>query len=132
MRKSSGRGSTVGATRADAPVASIGRGQDKPVSLRESFADRDAESPFEIVRREYDYPAIFEMESVSPKAIATFEYLADTKSEGKQCELALELGVSPGRVTQLKGEVGVALSRRGYGRPPGRRRSARSVESAMA
>ena len=70
--------------------------------LRECLADRDAENPYEVVRRENDSPDIFDMESVNPKAVATFQYLADTKSEGKQCDLADELGVSEGRITQLK------------------------------
>lgn len=91
--------------------------------LRESLADRDAENPFDVVRRSIDYPEIFEMEEVSPKAVATFEYLAATKSEGPQGELAAELRVSPARITQLKDELGEALALHGYAGPLGPRSS---------
>lgn len=99
----------------------IDNGKEKPLMLRDSLADHDAENPFDIVRRESDYPKIFEVEDLSPKALATFQFLADTKSEGRQCELADELGVTPARVTQLKDEIGTALSRHGYTAPLGRR-----------
>jgi hypothetical protein len=91
------------------------------VKFKESLADRDAEDPFEVVRRAADYPAIFEMKEMSPKARRTFAFLAETKSEGRQLVLAAELKVSPGRITQLKGELGAALKRHGYTGPLGPR-----------
>ena len=81
----------------------------RPLTLHECLAGDDGENPFDIVRREQDYADIFEKESVSTKAAATFQFLADTNGEGRQCDLAKELGVSEGRITQLKDEVGVAL-----------------------
>lgn len=94
-----------------------------PRRLRESLADRDAENPFDVARRAIDFAAIFALESVSAKAIATFEFLASTKSEGKQCDLAVELRVTGGRITQLKAELAEALARHDYVGPLGRRSS---------
>jgi hypothetical protein len=87
----------------------------------EALADSDAEDPFDVVRRGHDYPAIFEAEQVSDKAKATFQFLAETKSEGRQLDLADELNVSPPRITQLKGELTKALAGHDYHGPLGRR-----------
>ena len=95
----------------------------RPRWLRESLADRDAENPFEVARRAIDFPAIFALEGVHPKAIATFEFLASTKSEGKLVDLAAELRVTGGRITQLKAELAEALARHDYVGPLGRRSS---------
>lgn len=95
----------------------------RPRRLRESLKDRDAENPFEVARRAIDYPAIFALESVSDKAIATFEFLIQTKSEGRFVDLAMELRVTGGRITQLKAELAEALARHGYLPPLRPRRS---------
>ena len=90
---------------------------DQDVKLREALADGEAEDPFDVVRREHDYPAILEAEAVSSKAWATFRFLAETRGSGKQADLADELRVSPGRITQLKRELGEALERHEYAGP---------------
>ena len=89
--------------------------------FRESLADAAAEDPFDVVRRSQDYPAIMDLEGVSPKARRTFTFLADTAARGKQCDLAAELMVSQGRITQLKDELGAALSKYDYVGPLGPR-----------
>ena len=85
------------------------------------MADRDDESPDEIVRRHHDYGHMLAHRRVSDKARATFHFLAQTHGAGKQSDLAQALGVQPGRITQLKRELGVVLAEHGYVGPLGRR-----------
>ena len=92
---------------------------DQDVKLREALAADDAEDPFDVVRREHDYPDILEAEGVSSKAWATFRFLVESRGAGKQADLAAELRVSPGRITQLKGELAEALERHDYVGPFG-------------
>ena len=94
---------------------------DRPRSLRDLLADQEAESPLENVRRHHDYQAIFDQEAVSPKARTTAAFLAATHGTGRQTDLAAELKVTPGRITQLKGELAEALGRHGYAGPLGPR-----------
>lgn len=89
--------------------------------LRECLADRDAENPFDIVRRIHDYPDILDSEKVSEKANDVLLFLARTHGDGKQSDLAAELGLSAGRITQLKGQLRNALARHGYVGPLGPR-----------
>ena len=91
------------------------------ISLDESLADRNAEDPFDIVRRREDYPAIMDLEGVSPKARRTFMFLAENQGGSRQLDLAAELKVSPGRITQLKGELAAALAKYDYVGPLGPR-----------
>jgi len=91
------------------------------ISLDESLADRNAEDPFDIVRRNEDYPGIMDMEGVSPKARRTFMFLAENQGGSRQLDLAAELKVSPGRITQLKGELAAALAKYDYVGPLGPR-----------
>jgi len=93
----------------------------QPAPYIEALVDGDAEDPFDVVRRRHDYPAIFEAEQVSDKARATFDFLAETKSEGRQLDLADELKVSAGRISQLKDELAEAIGRHGYHGPLGPR-----------
>ena len=90
---------------------------DHDLKLREALANDDAENPFDVVRREHDYPDILKSEAVSSKAWSTFRFLAETRGAGKQADLAAELRVSPGRITQLKGELAGALGRHDYMSP---------------
>lgn len=99
----------------------VGHGDSR--SHGESLADRDAEDPFDVVRRRHDYPAIFTMESVSAKGIATFRYLLATKGEGSKKELAAVLGITGARVTQLRHQLAHALARHDYQGPLGCRPS---------
>ena len=87
----------------------------------EALADRDDEGPDEVVRRSHDYEHILSHRRVSDKARATFHFLAETHGTGKQSDLAETLGVKPGRITQLKRELGVVLADHGYSGPLGRR-----------
>lgn len=82
---------------------------------RDALSNGDAEDPSEIVRRRMDYPLI--LAEVSASARATFDFLAVSHGAGRQSDLADELGVTPGRVTQLKREIGAALTARGYAKP---------------
>ena len=85
----------------------------------EALADRDAEEPGEIVRREHDYPLM--LNSVSEKALAAFRFLAETHGAGRQTDLAGELMVSPARITQLKRELADVMAAHGYAGPLTRR-----------
>ncbi len=91
--------------------------------LGEAISDRRSENPFDVVRREMDYRAVFDKERVGGKARAVFRFLAETHGEGRQADLAAELGVSPGRVSQLKRQLAQALQRNDYCGPLGPRPS---------
>ena len=93
--------------------------------LSDVLTDRRADDPVEVVRRDHDYNCIFECEQVSEKGRRTFEYLAQTHGDGKQAQLAAELMVSPGRITQLKSEIAEALAAHGYHGPLGPRPAVR-------
>jgi len=91
------------------------------IRLDESLADHDADDPFDVVRRGMDYPYIMEREGVSPKARRTLTFLAENQGGSRQLDLAAELKVSPGRITQLKGELAAALAKYDYVGPLGPR-----------
>ena len=95
------------------------------IPLAEALADRRAEDPYDIVRREYDYTIILGLERVSVKAKDTFCFLAETHGAGQQLELAATLRVSGGRISQLKQELAEALAKHDYHSPLGPRPSAR-------
>lgn len=84
------------------------------VRLADVLADSKADRPPENVRRDIDYPEILDRQQASPKARRVFEFLCETACAGKQVELAAELGVSPPRITQLKGELADRLAEEGY------------------
>ena len=88
--------------------------------LRQVLADSREDSPFENVRRDLDYVDILDKERVNSKGRRVFRFLAESHGQGDHRELARELGVSPGRVSQLKGALAACLSRRGYEAPPTR------------
>jgi hypothetical protein len=85
--------------------------------LADVLADSREDAPIENVRRNLDYPAIFDKEQVSPKGRRVFEFLAESHGAGSQKELARELKVVPSRVTQIKRELAACLSQHGYGPP---------------
>lgn len=93
--------------------------------LSHVLADRRANDPVDVVRRDYDYDWIFDQEQISEKGRRTFEFLAQSQGAGRQMELAAALMVSPGRVTQIKRELAGALSRHGYSGPLGPRPGSR-------
>jgi len=83
--------------------------------LWQILADRREDSPLENVRKEIDYTEILQKEKVGAKGRRVLEFLCENHGQGSQKELAGELGVSPGRVTQIKGELAACLTRHGYG-----------------
>ena len=85
----------------------------------EALADRDAEEPGEVVRREHGYPLM--LDGVSDKAMATFRFIAETHGAGRQADLAADLMVSPARITQLKRELADVMTTHGYTGPLARR-----------
>ena len=95
--------------------------RDTDVDYHEAMSDPKADQPYDAARRRLDLPRILDPEAVSPKAWATFRFLAATHGSGKQTELATELMVSPARITQLKSELAHALATDGYHGPLGRR-----------
>ena len=99
----------------------IDLGSDKPVSLHEALADDDAEQPDEVVRRRHDLGLALSSDKVSSKARRVFVALAESAGKVKQKELAFDLGVTAGRLTQIKGELASTLSAFGYSGPLGRR-----------
>jgi len=86
-----------------------------------SLADVGEEDPAQAARRRHDYPAM--LQNASDKAARTFKFLAESNGAGPQTELASELMVSPGRITQLKAELAAAFAQEGYHGPLGRRAS---------
>ncbi|MFW6060993.1 MAG: hypothetical protein ACODAQ_12500, partial [Phycisphaeraceae bacterium] len=104
--------------------------QDSPRPLRREFAliDRDAEDPAEVVRRRMDFSTV--LATVSDGAQAVLTFLAASHGQGRQADLAGELGISPGRVSQLKHELGDALAAHGYAGPLGARPTPRASAAA--
>jgi hypothetical protein len=89
------------------------------LTLAETLADRRQDnSPFEQVRQNMDYPSILRNERVSRKARKVFMVLTQDRTLGHGQRMACELKVTPGRVTQLKGELAEALARHDYGPTP--------------
>ena len=101
--------------------AGIDLSGDKPVNLHEALADRDAEQPVGVVRRQHDLGLALSSNEVSNKARQVFVAFAKSAGKIKQKELAFDLGVTAGRLTQLKGELASTLSTFGYAGPLGRR-----------
>jgi len=100
-------------------VVSLDDGATPELSPSETIPDkRSGGNPFEDVRRNCDYPYILEADRVSAKARRAFALLAQTMGGLKNLELAAELGVSPGRATQLKTRLADALARHDYRCPP--------------
>ena len=60
-------------------------------------------------------------EGVSPKARRTLKFLSENQGGSRQLDLAAELKVSLGRITQLKGELAAALAKYDYVGPLGPR-----------
>ena len=96
-------------------------GSDKPVSLHEALADRDAEQPIEVVRRQHDLGLALSSDSVSCKGRQVFLALAKSAGKVKQKELAFDLGITAARLTQIKGELASTLATFGYAGPLGQR-----------
>ena len=90
-------------------------------AMANELPGKDNTDPFDCVRRANDYVDIFKTESVSAKAKKVFQFLVETNGTGKQIDLAAELMVSPGRITQLKQQLADALARHDYTGPLGPR-----------
>lgn len=93
-------------------------GRESRLPLSEVLADRRAVPPPENCRRDLDYPLILRRHRASPKARQVFAYLAQTHGQGRQVELARQLGVVPSRVVQLKQQLARCLAAGGYGPTP--------------
>ena len=92
-------------------VASLDQARDradKP-DWHETLADRAAECPSDVARRRHDFALLLEGDQVSRHAKAVFLFLARSAGAGRQTELAAELFLTPGRITQLKDELAAAL-----------------------
>lgn len=83
--------------------------------LSEVLSDSREDSPFEHARRDIDFPEILAKEQVGPKGRRVFQFLGETHGAGSHKELARELGVAASRVSQIKSELAVCLTRHGYG-----------------
>jgi hypothetical protein len=95
------------------PVRTSQKG--RPDRLSDVLADSREDSPLENARRDLDYPAILDRESVSPKGRRVFAFLAENHGAGSQKELARELKISPTRVCQIKQQLAGCLAKHGYG-----------------
>lgn len=90
-------------------------GVDTDLSLSEVLPDRRGQdNPAENVRRDLDYPHILKSEGLNAKAKKTFYLLAESNGSAGPNKLGKVLGVSPGRVCQLKGMLADALGRHEY------------------
>jgi len=92
----------------------------KVAPLRQVLADSREDSPFDNVRRDLDYADILDKEHVNLKGRRVFLFLAECHGQGDHRALARELGVTPGRVSQLKSQLAKCLGRHGY-EPPATR-----------
>ena len=97
--------------------------------LSEVLTDRKADRPHENARRNLDYRYILKRGRASRQVRKLFAFLVRTAGEGQLNHLARELGVSPSRVTAIKGELATCLARYGYlpgtarpGAPPQKQR----------
>ena len=90
-------------------------------------SNRHDDDPAENVRVNFDYPTILRLEHASDKARRVFGFVAGTLGSGSQTALARELGVSPARITQIKGELADGLARHDYQFVP--RRSCRQART---
>ena len=89
---------------------------DPRMSVAEMLADRHTDQrPLERVRVNFDYRAIFRREKVSKKAREVFRLMSATRGYGANAEIAAQLGVTPGRISQMKTELATALEKYGYG-----------------
>ena len=88
--------------------------------LSEVLADQRENSPYDNVRRDLDYADILDKERVNLKGRRVFRFLAECHGQGDHRALARELGVTPGRVSQLKSQLAKCLGRHGY-EPPATR-----------
>ena len=96
------------------------RRQDDFPSLGEILSDRREQSPLERVRQSLDYPLILHRGHIDGKALRIFELLTVERGKGSVDRIAGELGVTPGRVCQLKTRLANALRAQGYEPPPQR------------
>lgn len=85
-----------------------------PHRFAEMLSDSKGDRPLENVRRDVDYVEILDRAGASAKVRRVFHFLCETVGEGRQVELARELGVSPVRITQLKAELAGHLAAAGY------------------
>ena len=89
---------------------------DSSLSVAETLADKHIDQrPLEQVRVNLDYQTIFRREKVSKKAREVFRLMSATRGRGANTEIAAELHVTPGRVSQIKAELARALEKYGYG-----------------
>jgi hypothetical protein len=93
----------------------------RQLTWHEALADRDAEQPVEVIRRRHDLGLALSSGKVSTKARQVFVALAQSAGKIRQKDLAMDLGVSAGRLTQIKGELASTLATFGYTSPLGRR-----------
>ncbi|MEI8194726.1 MAG: hypothetical protein WCI73_02335 [Phycisphaerae bacterium] len=84
------------------------------------------DQPFDNVRRQHDYPWIIHAEELGSKARQIFRACAEDWTTGVGERLTRELYVTPGRISQIKAQVGAALERHGYVSPPTRKAAARA------
>jgi len=85
------------------------------VSVGETLADRRQDAnPFEQARKRIDYPLILRTEKLSRKARRLFALLSAVQGRGSGKRIAQTLGISTGRVCQLKRQLAEALTKRGY------------------
>jgi hypothetical protein len=82
--------------------------------ISDTLVDPKRDRPLENTRRNIDYPEILDREQASPQVRRVFEFFCATNGEGRQSDLAREMGVSPSRVTLLKAQLAECLARWGY------------------
>ena len=88
---------------------------DTRLSVAETLADKHIDQrPLEQVRVNLDYQTIFRREKVSKKAREVFRLMSATRGYGANAEIAAQLGVTPGRISQMKTELATALEKYGY------------------
>ena len=96
---------------ANARCESTARGR----MITKALTDSRHARPDQVVRAEHDFGLVRDDPSLSERAGQLFERLLLDNEAGHGVRIAKELGISPGRVTQLKrGELAPSLERLGY------------------
>ena len=109
--------SEAGRRRHKLRVVSFDEDQESAAPLRavvmrisDTLVDPKRDRPLENTRRNIDYLEILDHEQASPQVRRVFEFFCATNGEGRQSDLAREMGVSPSRITLLKALATVSAS----------------------
>jgi len=104
---------------------------DEDGEVVEVLADHRVENrPLEKLRVKHDYPYILRHSGLSRQALTVLVKVLEDNTVGSSTRIARELGISPGRVTQIKQEIATAFAEYNY-YPAGWPRNGNSGKSRL-